>query len=386
MNDKNEQTVVSQEDIDIEHLMDSNEVTDTKGFLDDLKPVDSDMSNFFNEEPAKKEEKEEKQEPENKETESELEKTVNQSTEKTEPSGKNGVIKSLIDKGVLLGFNDETPVEDYTDDDIKELIETNINEIKKNANEEFAQEFFENLPPEIQAAYQYVQKGGTDIKGMLRALSVSKEISDYDISGQNGQRGIIKAYLMSTNYGTEDEIEDEINSIADRGELEKKANQFKPKLEAMQQNIIRNRIAAQQKEDERRQEVFKHYEEGVYNALNKEDLNGLHLTKKTKNMLYNGLVRPDFQTSSGRQTNQLFHLIEKYQFVEPRQDLLAETLWLLSDPEGYRSAVSQSAVMKNNEETARKLKTVEQSKELNNTNRQQSQRTVSRPMKRGIFD
>ena len=381
MDEKNEKTTVDVEDINIENLLDDNEAPQQKkGLLDDLNPMESSMEEFFG---GESEEKKPEEKPEEK-----LD-TTNIPTEKEEkketPKGKNAYVKSLIDSGVLLGFDDGKSVEDYDENDIKDLIETNIKEIKKSATDEVAKEFFEELPQEIQAAYEYVKSGGSDIKGMLRALSASREISDYDISGKNGQKGIIKAYLLSTNYGTEEEIDDEIASIEDRGELEKKANQFKPKLEAMQQQVIRERIAAQKQEDERRKKIFEHYEEGVYNALNKDELNGIHVTKSIRNKLYNGLLRPDYETASGRKTNQLMHLIEKYQFIEPRQDLLAETLWLLSDPQGYKEAVSKSAVMKNNEETARKLKTIEQSRETTNNNPTQ-QRTLSRPMKRGIFD
>jgi hypothetical protein len=55
----------------------------------------------------------------------------------------------------------------------------------------------------------------------------------------------------------------------------------------------------------------------------------------------------------------LGHLLEKYQFVEPRHDLIAEALWLLSDPDGYRSKVKEQGSKATTEKVVRQLKTEE---------------------------
>ena len=59
--------------------------------------------------------------------------------------------------------------------------------------------------------------------------------------------------------------------------------------------------------------------------------------------------------------------LEKYQFVEPRHDLIAEALWLLSDPDGYKNKVknlgSQDAVAN----TVRQLKTAQSKKNISST-------------------
>ena len=54
--------------------------------------------------------------------------------------------------------------------------------------------------------------------------------------------------------------------------------------------------------------------------------------------------------------------MEKYQWVEPRHDLIAEALWLLSDPEGYRAKVKEGGAKAAIEKTARMLKTEEKNK------------------------
>ena len=52
----------------------------------------------------------------------------------------------------------------------------------------------------------------------------------------------------------------------------------------------------------------------------------------------------------------LGHLLEKYQWVEPNHELIAETLWLLADPEGYKSQIKNAASKQTVEDTVRKLK------------------------------
>jgi len=52
----------------------------------------------------------------------------------------------------------------------------------------------------------------------------------------------------------------------------------------------------------------------------------------------------------------LGHLLEKYQFVEPNYSLISEALWLLSDPDGYKSKIMEKGSQKAVEATVRKLK------------------------------
>jgi hypothetical protein len=54
------------------------------------------------------------------------------------------------------------------------------------------------------------------------------------------------------------------------------------------------------------------------------------------------MVSAQYPSITGKPTNLLGHLLEKYQFVEPNYGLITEALWLLSDPDGYRQNVKQS--------------------------------------------
>jgi hypothetical protein len=208
--------------------------------------------------------------------------------------------------------------------------------------------------------------GGQDLKGLFKALSVVVEYRELDIRNERDQENVVRQYLRATGFGTEGEITDEIETWKDLGRLEQQAKKWKPKLDAMQEEVIAQRLAEQEQMKSQQEKASQDYMENVYNALRPGELNGVKLDKKTQAALYAGLVQPNYQSVRGGQTNQLGHLLEKYQFVEPNYELISEALWLLSDPEGYRAKIAEVGKKEAVEKTVRQLKT-EQAKRNTST-------------------
>ena len=158
----------------------------------------------------------------------------------------------------------------------------------------------------------------------------------------------------------------------------------------MQEDLVNQRVAKQEADAKARAEQSQKYIDTVYSTLEKGELNGLKLDNKTQNMLYAGLVQSNYPSMSGRQTNMLGHLLEKYQWQEPRHDLIAEALWLLADPDGYKSNVAQKTEEAVTKKTLRTLKTEQATKsassaqEESNTSNRRVTRGVQRP-KRNFF-
>ncbi len=106
-----------------------------------------------------------------------------------------------------------------------------------------------------------------------------------------------------------------------------------------------------------------------------------------QNLLYTGLVQPNYPSISGKPTNLFGHLIEKYQFVEPNHGLIAEALWLLADPKGYREKISSVAKNTHVEDTVKKLKTEQSNRissssaDVNTKASQTSKRGLQKPSK-----
>lgn len=272
-------------------------------------------------------------------------------------SGISDVFTKLIKDDKIVPFDDDKDLAEYTAKDWEELIEANLEERANQVRRETPKQFFESLPEELQIAARYVADGGQDLKGLFSTLAQSEEKKSLDITNESHQEIIIKDYLQATGYGNAEEIAEEIEIWKDLGKLEQQAAKFKPKLDKMQEKVIAKKLEEQQMRKQQQEQASHQYMENVYNTLKEGSLGDVKLDKKTQSMLYNGLVKADYPSVSGRNTNLLGHLLEKYQFVEPNYNLISEALWLLSDPDGYKSKIMDKGAQKSVESTVRKLKT-----------------------------
>jgi len=308
---------------------------------------------------------------------------------KTDKNALVGFLKKRIESKEMFAFDDydesKQTLDEYlgslSEKDIDELWQANVDNMKQEVAAKTPQEFFDSLPQELQYAAKYVADGGQDIKGLFKALAQVEEVRELDPTKDNDQEVIIRNYLQATKFGTAEEIEEELTTWKDLGVLEKKAKQFKPKLDQMQEEIVQNQLAEQEARKEQQKQAAQAYQQNVFEALRPAEINGLKLDKKTQAQLYSGLTQPNYPSISGRQTNLLGHLLEKYQFVEPNYSLIAEALWLLSDPEGYRGQLQKQGGNQKIEQTVRLLKT-EQSRKTAASQQdddEPSSRKIARP-------
>ena len=270
--------------------------------------------------------------------------------------------KKLIEKKLLVPFNDDKAIEDYTIKDFEELFEANVLDRENQVAERTPIEFFDSLPEELQVAAKYHADGGKDMKGLFRVLSEVEETRALDSEDPQDQEQIVRQYLRATRFGNEEDIDEEITDWKDQNKLEEKAKKFKPKLDSMQEGIVAQKLAAQEALAKKQATASHNYTNSVYETLKPAELNGVKLDKKTQSMLYSGLVQANYPSMSGKPTNLLGHLLEKYQVVEPDHGLIAEALWLLADPDGYRDKIREVGKTAAVEKTVRSLKTAEQQK------------------------
>jgi hypothetical protein len=309
---------------------------------------------------------------------------------KTEKSGLVEFLKKRIESKEMFAFDDydesNQSLEDYlgglAEKDVEELWQANVDNMKSEVAAKTPKEFFEALPDELQYAAKYVMDGGQDLKGLFQALAQVEQVRSLNPKDENDQEGIVRSYLQATGFGNEEEIDEEVTTWKDLGVLEKKAKQFKPKLDSMQEEIVKSQIVEQEARKEQQEQAAEAYMQNVFEALRPAEINGLKLDKKTQAQLYSGLVQPQYPSISGRPTNLLGHLLEKYQFVEPNYPLIAEALWLLSNPDEYRQTLTKQGKNQAVEQTVRHLKT-EQSRKNTTTyqddDEQQKSRKLVRP-------
>lgn len=283
---------------------------------------------------------------------------------KTEKSGLVEFFKKRIESKEMFAFDDFDETKQTLDEylgglgekDYEELWQANIDTLKEDVAAKTPQEFFEALPEELQAAAQYVMNGGKDLKGMFQALAQVEEVRDLDPSQEGDQEQIVRQYMQAKGI-PEDTIDDDIQTWKDLGKLEQKAKQYKPKLDEMHEEVIAYQIQQQEEFRVQQERAAREYVQNVFEALRPGEINGLKLDSKTQATLYNGLTNADFRSRSGQNTTMLGHLLEKYQYVEPNYPLIAEALWLLSDPDSYRSKIRQQGGNEKVEQAVRQLKT-----------------------------
>ena len=390
--EKNQETTVEQVDINIDELFAAAPDADaivtadveekkSKNIFSKRDPVDMNFTEPKKEEPKKEEVQEEQKEDEveAKEEEKEEKEVKKEETESVEdvlnsldeeeedqPKEKRGrkkiegiadVFEKLIKSEKIVPFDDDKPLADYSAKDWEELIDANLEEKANQVRNETPAKFFESLPDELKIAARYVFDGGKDLKGLFQTLAQVEETSTIDVKSERGQERVIQEYLSATGYGTAEEIAEEIEVWKDLGKLEQQALKFQPKLQKMQEKVVSKKLQEQEMKKKQQEQASKDYMQNVYDTLKDGALNEIKIDKKTQSMLYNGLVQPNYPSVSGRNTNLLGHLLEKYQFVEPNYALISEALWLLQDPEGYKSKIMEKGAQKTIEKTVRKLKT-----------------------------
>ena len=271
-------------------------------------------------------------------------------------SGISDVFSKLIKDDKIVPFDDDKDLEDYSAKDWEELIQANLEEKANQVRRETPKQFFQSLPQELQIAAKYVADGGKDLKGLFTTLGQVEETKTIDTKSVSGQERVIKEYLSATGYGTAEDIQEEIEIWKDLGKLETQANKFKPKLDKMQEKVVAQKLEEQELKKKQQENASQAYMKNVYETLKEGQLGDIKVDRKTQAMLYNGLVQPNYPSVSGRNTNLLGHLLEKYQFVEPNYSLISEALWLLQDPTGYKAKIMDKGAQKSVEKTVRKLK------------------------------
>ena len=272
-------------------------------------------------------------------------------------SGISDVFTKLINDEKIVPFDDDKSLDDYTAKDWEELIQANLDERANQVRRETPKQFFQSLPQELQIAAKYVADGGKDLRGLFTTLGQVEQTKELNVKKETDQEKIITEYLGATGYGTQEEIQEEIEIWKDLGKLEQQASKFKPKLDKMQEKVVAQKLQEQELKKKQQEQASKAYMKNVYDTLKDGKLGEVKVDRKTQAMLYNGLVQPSYASVNGKNTNLLGHLLEKYQFVEPNYTLISEALWLLQDPEGYKAKIMDKGAQKSVAKTVRKLKT-----------------------------
>ena len=271
-------------------------------------------------------------------------------------------------------YDDKTPIEDYLaalpEKDRQKLLDTNIKATREKEKDELKKEVFESLPGSLQYIADAIAKGATeeDLPNLYAALLRVEQVRQLDINDENDQEVIAYTYLQATNFGNQQQIQEQVNEWKTDGKLEAKAKQFKPNLDQMQEQQVQYQMQQVEEQRKQQEEIQRYYVQNVIDALKPGDLHGIKLDRKKQAEYFDRLTKTFPSPLSGKPVNSLGAALERIQFSdEPDYKLLIHADMLLNDPKGYWEMIKQMGRNEANIETERKLKSAQASRTQSTT-------------------
>ena len=167
------------------------------------------------------------------------------------------------------------------------------------------------------------------------------------------------------------------------GRLEKKATTYYDKLK----DIIEEKNAKLLKEQENTKKTLdeqrKVFDEELRTNLGAEKLNGVPISKETRNMIYNGFTNNNYNVN-GQKTNEFFSLVDKVS-KQKNKGVLLEAYWLLKDPLSYRKAVVEEIKKAVTEETLKKVKSEQHNLASASATPNQQKKTIQKQQRHTMF-
>lgn len=346
--------MVKDDDLEIDFNKEEEEDEEVDKEDKGYKPLNSSTSSSEEEEEEKEEEEESEEEKEKKEKE--------RKEKEEEEDGREvdaiTAVTEMIESGELLGFAEDTPIK--TIEDLKDLLKLNLENARKEPEEEKMNEYFQGLPEEIRIIKDYAEKGASQeqIRAMFRSLGEVQEIKDLNIEEESDQKEIIRQYLTIQNFGTAEDINEEIDSWEDLDKLQDKANKFLPKLEKIKEKQIQEQLSKQETFKKKQIEIQNTFVSGIKEALSKPEIVNLKLPKSDRDHLYNELTQYNHTSAiNGRPLNGLGKVLEEITFVKPDPKFLSELTYFATNPEGFINKLTEKIKERENGKTVRKLRT-----------------------------
>lgn len=239
-----------------------------------------------NTETSKKSKKKEEEVEEEKEEETEKDSNKEEEEEEVEELDSEHVkiMESLVEKGILTQDEDK---EGYTPDEegLSELIEDTI---KLKVKEELSIRY-SKLGEEEAKLVKYLEEGGK----LQTYLSVSEvDYENVNMENEINQKMMITQFLRSQDF-TDEEIEEELDSIEELGLLEKRAKSAQAKMlkwqKEQKEQLFEEQKKLKEEREKARQEAAKTFRTTV---LSKDEVKGFKLSKNEREQLYDYITKP----------------------------------------------------------------------------------------------
>ena len=138
-----------------------------------------------------------------------------------------------------------------THEQLEDLIDLNQDTRENKTKEEYREEFFNSLPGHLKHVARYLADGSVDPEDVYSSLLRVEQNRKLDPEDINDQEIIARNYLTLTNFGTAQEIAEQVEEWKEANTLGKRVSSFKPKLDAMEEQQV---IAYAQQAEEYKKE------------------------------------------------------------------------------------------------------------------------------------
>ena len=288
----------------------------------------------------------------------------------TKSTSKSDVVDYLLEKMEKDGFQ---PYSDYDEEketlkeylerlpkkDLHSLVESNYKNREDNLKDTYKQEVYDALPGHLKTAVKALISRDVNPREVYAALGRVEQTTALDPTQEADQLAIAHNYLQTTQFGTIQEIEEQLTEWKEQGKLEQKAKQFKPKLDRLQEEQLNAYAAQAEKAQAEREEATKWYHGNIVDTLKVGDLgNGIKLNQKDKEALYNHMVinmRPS--QLNGELQDTLMQKIEEYKYTKPDFKALARMTLFATDMDAYDAMMKKQGANEATGNIVKELKT-----------------------------
>lgn len=245
-----------------------------------------------------------------------------------------------------------------SEESLHSILDTNWKAKEDELRSNTPQEFFESLPESLQYAAKAVALGAgeNELQDIYKALLRVEQVKSLDAKNEDHQETIVRSYLQAKDFGSEDQISEQIGEWKENGKLSKKALEYKPALDDLQKEQVQAQLKVAEQQKEYEQKVAEFYTTNVFKTLEKNELAGIKLDKKFSRSMADNMTSTVAGPYSGRPVNWLGYGLEQAQYTKPDYEAVMLAAWILNDKSAALAALGQLGANKKVEQVVNLVK------------------------------
>jgi len=317
---------------------------------------------LYNEEENKEEEDQQDEEESPNQEDSNEEEPEHHEDENEEGEGEDNsqfraLGKDLFKLGILTTQEGEEPPEIENAEDLLK----SFNEEKKKGAVSVVNNFIGQFGEDYQKAFEAIFVKGVDPKQFFSTYNETVDFADMDLKNEANQESVVRTMLGEQGLEPED-IDEEISTLKEYGDLEKKANKFHKVLVKKKAQKLQEMEDKSEKEQQQKAALRNEYTQNVQSILQdklqKKDFDGIPINTNIANELQDFLLVDKYRTSSGENLTDFDRTVLELKRPENHEKKVKVALILkMLEKDPTLSTIQKSGVSKNSnklfEEVAR---------------------------------